>query len=168
MPAPIQHVEPLFAYVSRKYFEPSLAILPLVAAAVVDVTLLRVTAPPPLWALVYPNILGLVMSASLLIAYRSRFERRRFRIREDSIALPSVVRIDGSSIELLAVSSVAWVRGVRREIGILGWHMQALAEVEIKTRYGGKEVVLVWPVEAFGRRNLDVLLRALSAVASIA
>jgi len=157
-----RYVEPPLAYVRRKYFEPSLAILPLVGGLVANAVLLGGVGAPPLWALAYANLVTFGSAAAILVGYRNRFERRRFRIDGDSVALPSIVRIDGSRLEMIAISSVPWVRGVRREIGILGWHKQALTEVEIKTSYRGEEVVLVWPTAAFGRKNLEALEQTLS------
>lgn len=162
MLTPERYVEPLAAYVTRKYIDPSLAILPLVAAGAVDVALLRGSAPPPLWALAYTNVLGVVLCVSMLVVFRNRFERRRFRIDGGSVDLPSVVRINGSRLDVVALDSLIWVRGTRCEIGILGWHKEALTGVEIKTKYGGEEVVLVWPVAAFGRKNLEALERTIS------
>jgi len=160
------YVEPLFVYLARKYAGPSLAILPIVAAITGNVVLFRGSLPPPLWAVVYANAVPIVMTVSLFVVYRKRFERRRFRIDENSVILPSVVRIDGSRLELVAIKSVLWVRGTSGEIGILGWHRQALTEVEIKTRYRQENVVLVWPIGAFGRKNLEALQQTLPSAAS--
>jgi len=161
-----RYVEPPLGYVTRKYFEPSLAILPLVGGLVANAVLLGGVVAPPLWALAYANLVTFGSAVAILVGYRNRFERRRFRIDGDSVALPSVVRVDESRLEWVAIKSVLWVRGTSGEIGILGWHRQALTEVEIKTRYGEGDVVLVWPIGAFGKRNLEALQRALSPAAT--
>ncbi len=157
-----RYVEPVLTYMARKYFELSLALLPIVGGVAANIALFSGEVPPPVWALVYVNLVVFGAAIALLIAYRNRFERRRFRIEGDSVVLPSVVRIDKSHLEELAISSVSQVQGIRRDIGILGRHKQALTEVEIKTNYNGEDVVLVWPIAAFGRKNLEAVEHTLS------
>jgi hypothetical protein len=166
MPASVRYTEPLLAYVARKYFEPFLAILPLMAGTAANLVLFSAVGPPPIWALAYVNFVAVASSVALLVAYRNRFRRRRFRIHENSIALPSVTNIDGSRLESLPLSSVAWVRASRREVRMFWWRREVLFEVEIKIRYGGEDMVLVWPIEAFGTKNLNAIEQTLSPVAT--
>lgn len=165
MDAVAGYVEPLFAYLGRKYLELGLSFLPLVAVGAVYWALLR-GGNPPLWAILYAAALGVVLPAVLLAAIRNRWERRRFRITRDAIALPSVVRIDESNIESLSLDSVVAVGSVRGVVGILGLQKQTDVEVEIRIRHKGDDIALVWPSHAFGRNNLAALARAFPEHAS--
>jgi hypothetical protein len=162
MQTTVRYVEPLSAYLRRKYLELGLSFLPLVATGAVYWAVLR-GGDAPLWAILYAGALGIVLPAALLLALRDRWSRRRFRITDGSIDLPSVVAIDGSSIESLPVNSVLAIGTVRGELGILGMQKLTDVEAEIRIRHKEADITLVWPIRAFGRNNFAALARALPA-----
>jgi len=149
------YAEPLASYWLRKYFELVLATLPAVGAGLADLALL--TSKASIWVWVYANAGGALLSSVAWYVYRNRLRRRRFRIHEGRVCLPSLARIDGDVAEDLDVTSIMGV-GARRERYRLGWHTgNPITEVELRIRSQGQQQVLVWPVGGFGLRNFRAL-----------
>ena len=120
-------------------------------------------APPSLPLLVYVNGGGVVLTVLLFYAFRNRFRRRRFRITEREVSLPSIARVGEAEVATIDLDAIEGVEAIRARMAALGTRANPVVRIELRVRLRGQGEVLVWPANAFETKNFEALQRRLAS-----